>query len=171
MSAPPLRLAAPSWRRIREQATAAWPDEACGFLFHNTAAAAGRGTRANGCRNIASAPERAFLIEPEDLLRLEQALRLHAGAIVGVWHSHPHGGAAPSPSDRAAAWPGWIYLIVGTQGQQVTESGAWRVDQERWQPLPVYVENGGVAYCLARVSSGNGNESEPPVADDSAQPS
>ena len=123
----PLRLAAPAWRRIRELAAAAWPHEACGLLVGSSLTAT-RPVQAIACRNLATDPEQGYCIDPETFLHIEHAARARGGAVIGVWHSHPHGDPTPSERDRREAWPNWSYLIVGTDGARVTPPRAWRLD-------------------------------------------
>jgi proteasome lid subunit RPN8/RPN11 len=58
--------------------------------------------------------------------------------VLGCFHSHPDGPATPSEPDRARAWPGLIYLIVGVP---VTGFGPMRAFGlgEGGDPLPELV--------------------------------
>lgn len=130
-------LPPPCLRRLREQAESAWPLEACGLLEAVTEAGPGpadddavrpvRIRRLVFCRNTHADPGRRFEIDPEDFLRAEHAARARGRAIAGVWHSHPHGDAAPSATDRAAAWPGWSYLIAGVTNARMIDLRCWRL--------------------------------------------
>jgi len=48
-----------------------------------------------------------------------------ANQIVGFYHSHPSGSAAPSPLDRRLAWPAMVYLILAIRHGRVTRVMAW----------------------------------------------
>jgi len=70
--------------------------------------------------NIAASRTR-YQIDDTAHIRLRRALRGFAPPleIVGVYHSHPAGSAAPSPTDVAEAmYPDWIYIIVGLAGRR-----------------------------------------------------
>lgn len=99
--------------RVLAEAAASPELEVCGLLF-------GTGTRitdAQSCRNVAPDPRTAFEIDPTQLIGAHRAARSGGPAIVGCYHSHPHGPAAPSPRDAAAAAPdGSVWLIVGGGG-------------------------------------------------------
>lgn len=61
----------------------------------------------------AAASSRVYTVEPRDLLRADRAAEDAGLALVGVWHSHTHTDAHPSPTDVAQAPdPGWWYVLV-----------------------------------------------------------
>ncbi len=119
---------------IVQKCKRAAPHEACGLLF-------GAGERVSGwsqTANVAVDPLRRFEIDPAALFAALRAERAGGQAILGYWHSHPSGDAAPSATDAAmAAADGRIWLIVG--GDAVT---AWRAVpkgdvQGRFEPLVI----------------------------------
>lgn len=103
--------------RIEDAARRALPREACGFLIGHD------GDRPIITR-IAASPNLAppdrqdrFETDPRLHLRLQRDLRESADDILGIYHSHPGGRAAPSAVDRAqAVYPGWIWLITALNG-------------------------------------------------------
>jgi len=98
------------------------PDEACGLLA-GPMADASAGTGAVGaptgevravypCRN-ADQSARTYTVDSRDYLRAMRDAEDHGDEIVGVWHSHTHTDAYPSPTDvRQAVDPTWWYVIV-----------------------------------------------------------
>ncbi len=86
------------------------PDEVCGVLvgqrtpLHIVQIAAGQ--------NVHSQPQQHYLIDAATLLYADDLARSTGQAIVGFYHSHPHGAAVPSAHDRRNAWPGYVYIIV-----------------------------------------------------------
>ena len=98
---------------IADHARDDYPLEACGLLVDG-----GQGLAYVRCRNISTTPSEAFRIDPKSWLEAEQR-----GAVRAVVHSHPDGGFAPSPADRAAleggalpwvilSWPGGQFSIT-----------------------------------------------------------
>jgi proteasome lid subunit RPN8/RPN11 len=84
------------------------PLEACGLL-------AGVGDDATVCYRTANIAEssRVYTIEPRGLLRADRDAEERGLAILGVFHSHTHTAAFPSPTDVGQAPdPGWRYVIV-----------------------------------------------------------
>ena len=94
---------------IRKHAAAEPDREVCGLLF-------GTERRVDGvmaAENVAADPERRFEIDPAALFAAIRAERAGGPKLVGYYHSHPKGPAAPSDTDRASAAPdGKLWLIV-----------------------------------------------------------
>jgi proteasome lid subunit RPN8/RPN11 len=56
---------------------------------------------------------RLYSVEPLDLLRADRAAESSGLELIGVWHSHTHTPAYPSPTDvRQAPDPQWHYVLV-----------------------------------------------------------
>jgi proteasome lid subunit RPN8/RPN11 len=137
-----LRLAAHLIEEIRGHGERAYPSECCGIL-------AGRPDR-DGVKEVARLdpavnrrtddPHR-YLIEPDDLRRLELELRTQGLEVVGYYHSHPDHPAAPSAFDAEHAWPWYSYLIVRVDGGQGAEVASWLLDDDRpmMHPEPLEV--------------------------------
>jgi len=52
------------------------------------------------------------------MLAAMRAAEARGEEIVGVWHSHTHTDAYPSPTDvRQAVDPAWLYMIVSLRDQ------------------------------------------------------
>lgn len=98
---------------------AASPDrEVCGLLLGEE----NRIFAVVPCANVSPEPWQRFEIDPAALIAAHRSARGGGPAVIGHYHSHPNGLAAPSPRDAADAAPdGTIWLIVG--GGAVT---AWR---------------------------------------------
>lgn len=116
-------LASPLRRILAEHARDTWPEEACGLLV----GAGGAPREVVGLTNYASDPLRRYALDPLEYMRVEHAAERRGLGVVGVWHSHPDGGAEPSETDRRAAWPGWLYVIVGLQGDSPCCIRGWRL--------------------------------------------
>ncbi|GGI79740.1 Mov34/MPN/PAD-1 family protein [Deinococcus wulumuqiensis] len=62
--------------------------------------------------NVSPQPEREYLADPGELLRVLRAMQREGLELVALYHSHPHGPAAPSSSDRQLAAYPVPYLIA-----------------------------------------------------------
>ena len=72
--------------------------------------------------NVHGQPERHFELDPAVLVAAWRAERAGGPAVLGHYHSHPVGAAAPSVADAAAAsGDGRLWLIVSREG-----FGMWR---------------------------------------------
>ena len=132
-----LRLTTTGLQQIVGHAYDGLPDEACGLL------AARPGTDAievvYPCRN-AAASARVYTIDPLDHLRADRDAESRGLEIVGVYHSHTHTAAYPSPTDVAQAPdPTWRYVIVSLKdGAPVLRS--YRIVDGAVQEEPVAVD-------------------------------
>lgn len=88
---------------------AAEQDEVCGLLL-------GSATQIEAIMpgpNVAPDPARHFELDPAVLLAAHRRARAGGLAVVGHYHSHPSGVAAPSATDLACATPdGSLWLVV-----------------------------------------------------------
>lgn len=86
------------------------PLEACGLL---AADPAGRVARCYPTENEA-ASARVYTVLSKAMLRADRDAEDRGLVLAGVFHSHTHTSAYPSPTDVAQAPdPGWHYVIVG----------------------------------------------------------
>ena len=84
------------------------PCEACGLLI-----GAGRSVvRAVPTANADTSPTR-YTIPPEAHFAALREARAEGLTVVGAYHSHPRGPAEPSPTDAAAAFSDFVFVIAG----------------------------------------------------------
>jgi len=117
---------------ILAHAREALPGECCGLLIGTPL----RIDRAQRARNLEPGSTR-FLIDPRDHFAAIHAARESRRFVVGVYHSHPRGPAAPSPADLAeASYDDYVYLIVSLGGEQ-PEIRLFRIDDGVFVEEPV----------------------------------
>jgi proteasome lid subunit RPN8/RPN11 len=78
---------------------------------------------------------RLYTVEPVDLLRADRSAEAAGLALIGVWHSHTHTPARPSPTDvDQAPDPDWHYVLVSLSDMEPVVRSyrivAGRVDEE-----------------------------------------
>ena len=120
--------------RIVAQARADYPNEMCGLVVGDAAAAnGGRALRFEPTRNKAASPLR-YEIHPEDLLRLTIVTDDADEVFWGIAHSHTHTPAVPSPTDVGLAlYPDALYLLVSLSDDEADHATgapslrAWRI--------------------------------------------
>ena len=79
------------------------------------------GTRRPTSSSTANAAASAMVyeIDPKEMLRVDRAAQEVGADIMGVFHSHTHTDAYPSPTDVAQATdPGWHYVLVSLRDTQ-----------------------------------------------------
>ncbi|NNN08636.1 MAG: M67 family metallopeptidase [Acidimicrobiaceae bacterium] len=87
----------------------ALPDEGCGLLLGTSH---GVVVEVVPSANVA-ASARVYEIDPKVLLRTFRRADEEGLQVIGVFHSHTHSGAYPSPTDiRQAPDPDWHYVLV-----------------------------------------------------------
>ena len=109
------------------------PKECCGFLI----GAGDRVDLAVPMANVDPRPRTGFRIDPAEHIAVRRVIRqvLPDAGIVGVYHSHPAGPAAPSPRDIAEShYPEWSFLICGRAGRVIR---AFRIRQGVATPLTI----------------------------------
>jgi [CysO sulfur-carrier protein]-S-L-cysteine hydrolase len=86
------------------------PDEACGLLVGSYGEE--EATHLFPTKN-AAASALIYEIDPKEMLGVDRAAQKLRSDIMGVFHSHTHTDAYPSPTDVAQALdPGWHYVLV-----------------------------------------------------------
>jgi proteasome lid subunit RPN8/RPN11 len=108
-----------------DHALGAHPEEACGLI-----AVDGEGAlrRAYCLDNVERSPT-AFTVDPDGHFAALTDAESRGWSVGGVFHSHPQGPAAPSPTDLAAGMdPEWIHVIVGLGRPGSPEVRAWRIE-------------------------------------------
>lgn len=119
---------------IVEHARAAQPNEACGLVVGDAAAAAGGVARRwVATRNALASPYR-YEIDADELLRLTMELDDRDEVIWAIVHSHVASPARPSPTDlRQSLYPDALYLLVSLDPAEADAATgeesvrAWRI--------------------------------------------
>jgi len=98
--------------RIAFEARAALPGECCGLLLGRRDGEEAVAAALHPARNLATRADR-FEIAPEDHFAAVKRARAEGLIVIGCYHSHPHGAAAPSAADLAgASEEGFLWLIA-----------------------------------------------------------
>ncbi len=125
-----LHLSSSDWRQLLDWAETAGDHECCGILR-------GTGDRVAAVeltQNVAPDPASYFEIDPAALISTAKDVRSGGIPVLGFFHSHPNGLAAPSPTDVAQAEPDQhIWLIIANRA--ITA----------WQPVVVGAQVTGFA--------------------------
>ena len=114
-AAPTLRLTEAQHRRILAHCYDGLPDEACGLLagpVDDREEPTGVVSVVYPTRN-SEASARTYTVDSRDLIKAMRDAENRGEQLVGVFHSHTHTVAYPSPTDvKLAMEPSWIYVIV-----------------------------------------------------------
>ena len=129
-----LRIDDDHYQALVAHARAEYPNEACGLIVGDAAAAdGGTALRFEPTRNKAASPYR-YEIDPNDLLRLTIATDDADEVFWGIVHSHTHSPAVPSPTDIGLAfYPDALYILVTLSDDEADPTTgtpgirAWRI--------------------------------------------
>jgi [CysO sulfur-carrier protein]-S-L-cysteine hydrolase len=124
---------------IIDQARAEDPNESCGLIVGDRAAAEGGvPLRYEPVRNRAASPYR-YEIHPDDLLRLTIATDDADEVFWAIVHSHVRSPAYPSPTDVGLAfYPDVVYLLVSL-AEEEPALGAFRIVDGEVHPVELLV--------------------------------
>ena len=129
-----IRVSRPILDTLFAEAARARPEECCGLLLGRP----GTIDEARPATNVAAERLRRFEIDPQALVDAHRVARSGGPQVLGYYHSHPGGPAAPSATDRAlAAGDGSVWAIIGESGVTF-----WRDEEAGFVPLSYAVEDG-----------------------------
>ena len=97
---------------IEQHARAVAPAECCGLLI----ARDGCIDEVVAADNQAADPIRHYEISPRVYLDAIKRCRGTDAIVLGAYHSHPQSAPDPSPTDRAAGFSDFLYVIAGPVG-------------------------------------------------------
>ena len=101
-----------------------YPEEACGLLAGD---ADGQLTRAYPLTNVAHSRVN-YVIDPTEHFRTLRHAQSRGWELTGVFHSHTHSPAYPSPTDVALAPdPDWLYVLVGMERMDALSVRGFRI--------------------------------------------
>ena len=121
--------------RMRADAEAAYPLEACGLILGTPGKATE--SRLAGNLNTERARDR-YLMDPMDQMRIEREAASKGLKVLGVWHSHPDHPSEPSETDRMQAhevWgktQSWSYLILEVAKGKVASCRSWILENGKF---------------------------------------
>jgi proteasome lid subunit RPN8/RPN11 len=141
---PTLRLTESQYATIIGHCYDGLPDEACGLLIGplgGNGEPTGAVSEARPCRNV-DASAVTYTVDPRDMLGAMRSAEARGDEIIGVWHSHTHTDAYPSPTDvRQSVDPAWMYVIVSLH-DQAPVLRAYRIRGEGIAEVGVQLDRG-----------------------------
>jgi proteasome lid subunit RPN8/RPN11 len=144
-----MRLAKNLYDEMRNHALEAFPEECCGFVLLDVE---------NDCevvrriRNVATERHQkdpgnfprdgkdGYIMDERELLEINRMIENQDWELRGIYHSHPNGKAYFSKEDEARAklwdepiYPEAVYIVLGTDGHQVTAISGHQWNAERME--------------------------------------
>jgi proteasome lid subunit RPN8/RPN11 len=129
-----IRCAADVLETIVDHARREAPRECCGLLIGGAELI----EKAEPADNVALDATRHYEIEPRDILAAMKRCRGTDRAVVGAYHSHPRSRPEPSETDRAQAFPEFLYLIAGpVAGSAPVIVAAFRLEAGNFRQIQI----------------------------------
>lgn len=126
MSSRVLHLSQDLRDEIIDAARAAFPLECCGLIEGVYTTGAWHALAIHNARNLAEDPANHFLVDPQTHFELLRNLRGSERRIIGCFHSHPNGRAAPSAADRSEAIEhDFVWLIASGEKADAFDLNAY----------------------------------------------
>ena len=117
-----------------------YPLEACGLLAGVAGEDGNAEARAFFPTENLAASARVYEVEPRGLLRADREAEAAGMQLIGVYHSHTHTDAKPSPTDIAQAPdPGWHYVLVSLR-DTAPSVRSWRIEGGKITEEPVVLQ-------------------------------
>ncbi len=117
---------------MRSQVQSCLPEEACGLL----AGTAGTVHRVIPILNAARSPVR-FRMDPREQLAALQQIDADGLDLLGIFHSHPSGPEAPSPTDIAEAAYSGVY-VIWSRVRGLWQARAYWLEESRVLEVKLY---------------------------------
>lgn len=118
----------------------AYPLEACGLLVGVAGQGGDAETRSFFPAENLAASARVYEVEPKGLLLADREAEAAGLQLIGVYHSHTHTDAQPSPTDIAQAPdPDWHYVLVSLRDTAPTVR-SWRIAGGKITEEPVVLQ-------------------------------
>jgi proteasome lid subunit RPN8/RPN11 len=113
-----------------------YPLEACGILLGTPVKVSWVKPAANIERSA-----RIYTVDPKDMLTADRLAEQLGVELVGVYHSHTHSEAFPSPTDvTQAPDPTWYYFLISLK-RAIPEVRAYRIVEGKITETPLVVES------------------------------
>lgn len=126
---------------IRLGAKHSYPDEYCGLLLGRKVGTTIVVSQVVNTPNVAprSSRHEHYEINPGLMLAWEREAEKEGLRVVGMVHSYPDHDATPSEEDMARAFPGYVYVVAGMKGDNVSSLRAWAYCEQAKEFEPVTI--------------------------------
>ena len=135
-----LAISAAVAEQMLAHARAEVPNEACGLLAGDLVT--GVASAYHPARNAEASPLR-YDVHPDDLVRIVFGIEDAGEDLVGIFHSHTHTPAVPSPTDlRTAQYPDAFYVLATLSDPDAGPADAmraWRIVDGASREVPLVI--------------------------------
>jgi proteasome lid subunit RPN8/RPN11 len=91
--------------------------------------------------NASDTPEKLFAMDASGQIDAMRRMREQGEELFGIYHSHPHSPAIPSPEDiERAAYPDALYLIISLNTKGVLEMRGFRLHDNEAEAVELEIQ-------------------------------
>ena len=120
-----IRISKPAWDTMVSHVESTFPKEGCGLMIGSDSLV----QEAVPLPNSYTGPqEDFFVIDPKDLLRVDQESRDRGLDVLGVFHSHPDCDAYFSKRDLENSCPWYSYVVLSIKKGRFDHANSYRPD-------------------------------------------
>ena len=120
-----IRIEKPAWDGMVSHAEKTYPKECCGVMLGSD----GTVREAVALRNVYTGPQEDFFVmDPQDLNRVDADARKRGLEIVGVFHSHPDCDAYFSKRDLENSCSWFSYVVLSIKSGRFDHAASYRPD-------------------------------------------
>lgn len=110
--------------------------EVCGLISSRN----GEPSHVYPVSNASEVPEKLFTMDASAQIDAMRRIREQGEELFGIYHSHPHSPALPSPEDlEQAAYPDALYLIISLNTRGVLEMRGFRVHENKAEAVELEI--------------------------------
>lgn len=127
-----MQISLGAWYVMSSHARATCPEECCGALLGWKCPGWKLGREALPLVNAApGGREHGYRLEPAEICEADRRARKRGLEVVGIYHSHPQGGASFSETDRENAWPWLSFVVLSMAGGRIETAASWTLGEDR----------------------------------------
>ena len=117
-----------------------YPLEACGLLAGTVSEGGSAHVESVYPTDNVAASARIYEVDPRAMLRADREAQEAGYELIGVYHSHTHTDAKPSPTDvRQAPDPDWHYVLVSLRDDHPSVR-SWKIRDEQAEEEEIVLE-------------------------------
>src|ERR1700682_5738207 len=119
-----------AWEAMISHAEATYPKEGCGVMLGSDQQV----KEAVALDNVYTGPQEDFFVmDPRDLIRMDERARKSGMEVVGIFHSHPDCDAYFSKRDLENSCPWFSYVVLSIKKGRFDHANSYRPDEDQKQ--------------------------------------
>ena len=127
-----IRINPAAWQAMLMHAEAIYPKECCGVLLGSEQQV----EEAVPLPNVYTGPQEDFFVmDPKDLIRVDERARKNGLEILGIFHSHPDCDAYFSKRDLEHSCSWFSYVVLSIKSGRFDHANSYRPDENQKEAI------------------------------------